>query len=163
MIIYLLKNDSDTWYTYQDIAEKLDINVTNINKLVSELVNNEIIEKQNTRPVKVKFNSNCQKGPYLLKLSGEEDEICGCDDSQVDSECCRVEDIVTVGKKGQIILPKDLRERENIKEGDKFALVNVKGKGDSCCLILMKSDVFEPMVKDVLSPVLKVMIRDDNK
>jgi len=162
MIIQLLKNNIDKWYTYQDIAKILDINVTNINKLVSVLVKNEIIEKQNTRPVKVKFNVNYRKGAYVFSFDEDGDPVDGCDDLQLNSECCQVEALVTVDKKGQIQLPKDLRIKENINEGDKFALVNVKGKGDLCCLILMKSRMFDPLVKDALEPVMKIIIKDGN-
>ena len=163
-LIQLLKNNTNQWYTYQDIANNLKINVTNINKLVSELVSDEIVLKENTRPVKIKFNIDCQDERCLVSISGEE-QSCGCDDSEsrMNTDCCQVEAVVTVDKKGQIMLPKDFRERENINEGDKFTLVKVGGKGKNCCLILMSASLIEPMVKDALSPVMKIIIRNDEE
>jgi antitoxin PrlF len=96
-------------------------------------------------------------------MSGQENQNCACDPSTIDSECCKVVALVTVDKKGQILLPKDLRDNEDIKEGDKFAIINVGPGGSPCCLILMKADILEPMVKDVLSPVLKIVVRREDK
>ena len=96
-------------------------------------------------------------------MSGQDKENSGCDTSKVTSDCCQVEALVTVDKKGQILLPKDLREKQGIKEGDKFVVINVASKGSTCCLILMKANMFEPMVKDALSPVLKIIVKTDNE
>lgn len=95
-------------------------------------------------------------------MSGQDNQNCACDTSTMDSECCKVEALVTVDAKGQILLPKDLRENENIQKGDKFAIINVGAGGKSCCLILMKADILEPMVKDALGPVLKIVVKREN-
>ncbi|MFX1570586.1 MAG: HgcAB-associated protein HgcC [Promethearchaeota archaeon] len=95
-------------------------------------------------------------------MSGQENQKVACCPSTSDSECCKVEALVTVDKKGQILLPKDLREKENINEGDKFAIVNVAPGGRPCCLILMKSNMLEPMVQDALSPVLQIVVRRED-
>ncbi|MFX0003441.1 MAG: HgcAB-associated protein HgcC [Candidatus Hodarchaeota archaeon] len=97
-------------------------------------------------------------------MSGQDKQNCTCDPSTMDSQCCKVEALVTVDRKGQILLPKDLREKENIMEGDKFAIINVGAGGKPCCLILMKADILEPMVQNALGPVLKIIVRrEDNK
>jgi AbrB family looped-hinge helix DNA binding protein len=96
-------------------------------------------------------------------MSGQDNQNCACDPSTMDSQCCKVEALVTVDKKGQILLPKDLREKGNIKEGDKFAIINVGAGGKPSVLILLKSDILEPMVQDALSPVIEIVIRRENK
>ena len=96
-------------------------------------------------------------------MSGQENQAGACCPSTMDSQCCKVEALVTVDKKGQILLPKDLREKENIKEGDKFAIVNVSPGGSQCVLILMKSNMLEPMVQDALGPVIEIVIRRENE
>ena len=35
--------------------------------------------------------------------------------------CCRVESIISVDERGQMVLPKDLRDKANIRAGDKLA------------------------------------------
>lgn len=104
-----------------------------------------------------------KKKNLIINMSGQKNENCACDPSTTDSQCCKVEALVTVDKKGQILLPKDLREKENIKEGDKFAIINVGAGGTPCCLILMKADILEPMVQDALGPVLKIVVRQESK
>ncbi|MFX1412858.1 MAG: HgcAB-associated protein HgcC [Promethearchaeota archaeon] len=96
-------------------------------------------------------------------MSGQENQNCACDSPNTDSTCCKVEALVTVDAKGQILLPKDLRENENIQKGDKFAIINVAPKGKPCCLILMKADILEPMVQDALGPALKIIVRRESE
>ena len=46
--------------------------------------------------------------------------------------CCRVEALVTVDDRGQMVLPKELRERAGIKAGDKLAVVGMESEGRVC-------------------------------
>ena len=68
---------------------------------------------------------------------------------------CRVESIVSVDERGQMVLPKELREKARIKAGDKFALVSWDKNGEVCCLYLIKTDFLAETVKDFLGPMLK--------
>ncbi len=68
--------------------------------------------------------------------------------------CCKVESLITVDERGQMILPKELREKARIKAGDKFALVSWEKSGDVCCLSLIKADDLSNLVKDFLGPVI---------
>ena len=96
-------------------------------------------------------------------MSGQDDQNCGCDPTQMDGECCKLEAVVTVDNKGQILLPKDLRKTQNIHAGDKFAIVNVGNSANNCCLILMKTNRLNPMVKNFLGPMMKNVIINDNE
>ncbi len=72
------------------------------------------------------------------------------------SDCCKVESIVSVDERGQMVLPKDIREKAGINPGDKLAVVLIQDKkGEACCISLMKVDKLSSIVKDVLGPVLK--------
>ncbi len=69
-------------------------------------------------------------------------------------ECCRIQSIVQVDDRGQMVLPKDIREKAGIKAGDKLALIGWE-KGDSlCCISLVKADQLDGMVRGFLSPML---------
>jgi antitoxin PrlF len=65
--------------------------------------------------------------------------------------CCRVEAVVSVDERGQMVLPKEARARAGIKPGDKLALVSW-GEG-GCCLALVKAEALGGMVKDLLGPL----------
>jgi len=68
--------------------------------------------------------------------------------------CCRVESIVSVDERGQMVLPKDVREKAKIKAGDKLAVVSLENDGKVCCLSLIKVEELEGMVKSMLGPVM---------
>lgn len=80
--------------------------------------------------------------------SGE--SLCGCGQKT----SCKVESVLTIDDRGQMVLPKDLRERADIKPGDKLALISWEKEGNICCFALMKTENLSGMVKDVLSPLL---------
>jgi antitoxin PrlF len=68
---------------------------------------------------------------------------------------CRVESIVSVDERGQMVLPKELREKADIKAGDKLAVTSWEKDGKVCCVTLMKVEDLVEMVKGQLGPILK--------
>lgn len=66
----------------------------------------------------------------------------------------RVEAVLAVDERGQMVLPKDVRERADISSGDKLALISWERDGGICCLALMKVENLSDMVKGVLSPMM---------
>ncbi len=67
---------------------------------------------------------------------------------------CKVESVLSVDDRGQMVLPKDVRERAGISPGDKLALISWEREGKVCCLALMKVENLSGMVKDVLGPIM---------
>ena len=67
---------------------------------------------------------------------------------------CRVESLITIDDRGQMVLPKELRDRAGIKGGDKLAVVGWEKEGRVCCLSLIKVEEFSGMVKGVLGPLM---------
>lgn len=74
--------------------------------------------------------------------------------------CCQVASLVSVDERGQMILPKEIRERAGIKAGDKLAVVVWENKGAFCCLTLIKADGLGGMVKEMLGPVMAGLVRE---
>jgi AbrB family looped-hinge helix DNA binding protein len=72
--------------------------------------------------------------------------------------CCRVESLVSVDERGQMVLPKDVREKAGIRPGDKLALAIWQGEGDVCCIFLMKTEMLSGVLRSVLGPALKALI-----
>ena len=72
-------------------------------------------------------------------------------------ECCGVEAVVSIDERGQMVLPKGVREKAGIKAGDKFAVVTWERKGEVCCLLLIKASMLAGMVREMMSPFLKNM------
>ncbi len=68
---------------------------------------------------------------------------------------CQIEAIVAVDEKGQMVLPKAVRDRAGIRAGDKLALIGWQKEGEICCLGLIKAESLAEMVKQVLGPLMK--------
>ena len=64
---------------------------------------------------------------------------------------CKIESIVTVDLKGQIVLPKALRNRAGIKPNEKLAVVSFEKEGEVCCIILLKAEKLDIAVANSLS------------
>jgi AbrB family looped-hinge helix DNA binding protein len=73
--------------------------------------------------------------------------------------CCKIEAIISIDERGQMILPKDVRERADIKAGDKLALVSSQKDGKICCISLIKADEFKESVKKTFGPMLEELFR----
>ncbi len=84
--------------------------------------------------------------------SKEKDESC-CDPE--DRACCRVEALVSIDERGQMVLPKELREKANIRAGDKLAVTSWEKDGKVYCIFLTKAEELTDMVRATLGPVMK--------
>ncbi len=74
------------------------------------------------------------------------------------ASCCKVESLIPVDERGQMVLPKEVRERANIRPGDKLALVCWEKDGKICCMSLVKAQDFSDMVRGALQPMMKDMV-----
>ncbi len=74
--------------------------------------------------------------------------------------CCKVESVVSVDERGQMVLPKELRDKADIRAGDKLAVVGMEKEGKICCISLIKIGEIEEMLRNMLGPVMKEMFKD---
>jgi AbrB family looped-hinge helix DNA binding protein len=68
---------------------------------------------------------------------------------------CRVEAVLGVDERGQMVLPKEIRDRAGIRAGEKLAVVSWEKDGEICCMVLVKAEELTGMVKSMLGPVMK--------
>ena len=73
--------------------------------------------------------------------------------------CCKVDAIVTVDSKGQIVLPKDLRDKAKLKPDDKLALIECERNGQICCIMMVKAEDLGSTVKTMLGPAMKEIFK----
>jgi AbrB family looped-hinge helix DNA binding protein len=71
------------------------------------------------------------------------------------NESCSVDAVVSVDERGQMVLPKELRQKAGIKAGDKLAITSWEKDGEVCCIVLMKAENLIDMVKGHLGPIMK--------
>ncbi len=71
-----------------------------------------------------------------------------------DPEELRVESIVSIDERGQMVLPKGVREKFSLHPGDKLALITKQRNGKVCCIYLFKAEELMESAKDKLAPLL---------
>jgi len=91
------------------------------------------------------------------KASGRDAAAAAGADARTEKKagCCRIESLIGIDERGQMVLPKDLRDRAGISPGDKLALISWEKDGNICCLALMKTENLSGMVKEVLGPLMQ--------
>ena len=72
--------------------------------------------------------------------------------------CCKVESLIAVDDRGQMVLPKEIRDKAGIRAGEKLAVVSWEKGGEVCCISLVKADELTGMVKGLLGPMMEGII-----
>jgi AbrB family looped-hinge helix DNA binding protein len=83
-------------------------------------------------------------------------DVCG-------DEICRIDAVITMDAKGQIVLPKDLRNKANMKANDKIAVVACEKDGEVCCIMMVKAEKLVGAVTQTLSPLIKGVTNKESK
>ena len=86
----------------------------------------------------------------------------------------QLEAIVSFDERGQLVIPKDLRKKFNLKAGDKFALISCMtncndsdccAPSDSaslCCFTLVHTDQLKGVVNQALEPMMTTVFSNSN-
>ena len=75
--------------------------------------------------------------------------------SSCEVDTCRIDAVISMDAKGQIVLPKDLREKAKLKPNDKLAIMGLEQDGCVCCFVMVKADALDSTVKNMLGPIFK--------
>ena len=96
----------------------------------------------------------------MVKRKLKEGTKC-CETNPVSKEtgCCSVDAIISIDARGQIVLPKDLREKADIQAGDKFTVISWQSGEKVCCIFLIKTDEFADTVKSMLEPMIGDIVK----
>jgi AbrB family looped-hinge helix DNA binding protein len=63
--------------------------------------------------------------------------------------------------KGQVVLPKDLRDKAGLKAADKIAVVAYEKEGKVCCIVMIKVERLTDAISKTLNPLLKGVIEKE--
>jgi len=77
-------------------------------------------------------------------------------------DTCRIDAVVSIDVKGQIVLPKDLREKANFNPNDKIAVVACEKDGEVCCIMMLKAERLQSAVTKTLGPLLKGVTKQES-
>jgi AbrB family looped-hinge helix DNA binding protein len=86
-----------------------------------------------------------------------------CFTQKGESGCCKVEAIISIDERGQMVLPKEVRDKAKIKPEDKLVVVSFEEGENVCCIGLIKVEKLAEMVKDMLGPVMKDVLKIDRE
>ncbi len=81
-----------------------------------------------------------------------------CSGPPEDFGCCSFEAVVNIDDRGQMVLPKDLRERAGIQPGDKLVLVSCVKDDKVCCITMLRADDMQDVVKSMIGPMMKGVV-----
>ena len=73
--------------------------------------------------------------------------------------CCGLTGVVSVDDRGQIVLPKDLRDKAGIKGGDKLAIMTCEKDGKVCCITMVRADDLADAIKKKFGPILTELFK----
>jgi len=82
-----------------------------------------------------------------------------CQPEGKEASCCRIESVISIDERGQMVLPKEIRDRGNINPGDKFAVISWEKEGAICCISLIRVEELSDMVKNMLGPLMTGVIQ----
>jgi antitoxin PrlF len=77
-------------------------------------------------------------------------------------DTCRIDAVISMDAKGQIVLPKDLREKANLKPNEKIAVVACEKDGEVCCIMMLKAEKLQGAVTKTLGPLLKSVTKQES-
>jgi len=83
--------------------------------------------------------------------------------SSCESDICRIDAVITMDAKGQIVLPKDLRIKANFKPSDKIAVVACEKQGEVCCIMMVKAEKLVGAITKTLGPLLKGVTNQESE
>ena len=69
-----------------------------------------------------------------------------------------VEAVATMDERGQMVIPKAIRERAGLKAGDKMAISVMERGGKVFCITLIKTEELAVMVKEILGPAVNEVL-----
>ena len=84
-------------------------------------------------------------------MAHDEQKESTCAVREKDFGCCSVESVVSVDERGQMVLPKEIRDKAGICPGDKLVVIAMKKDGKFCCLSLIKAQDFEGFVENLIT------------
>jgi len=86
----------------------------------------------------------------------------GCCGTEADEETSRpifrIEGVASVDERGQMVIPKAIRERMGLKAGDKLAISVMENGGRPCCLTLIRTEELADKVRDILGPAINEVL-----
>ena len=70
------------------------------------------------------------------------------------NNCFELEAVVSFDDRGQLVLPKDLRKKFDLKPGEKFALISCTNEQGLCCFSFIKTKAISKQIEKTVGPLM---------
>ncbi len=88
-----------------------------------------------------------------------EEPCCGNGESVAGTPMSiRIEAVASVDDRGQMVIPKAVRDRMGLQAGDKLAISVMESQGRPCCITLIRAEELAQRVKEILGPAADEML-----
>jgi AbrB family looped-hinge helix DNA binding protein len=94
----------------------------------------------------------------VMTMGEENGDACCCLPEGEGTSCFRVESVISVDDRGQMVLPKEIRDRAGIAAGEKLAAISWEKDGRVCCISLIKARDLTEMVSGLLGPMMEEIV-----
>jgi antitoxin PrlF len=68
---------------------------------------------------------------------------------------CSVDSVVTIDSKGQIVLPKELRNKAGLKTNDKLVIVTFEKQDEISCILMIDAKKLGDMFNETIGSMVK--------
>nr|MDO8109282.1 HgcAB-associated protein [Candidatus Sigynarchaeota archaeon] len=75
-----------------------------------------------------------------------EEKDCGCQQKGTRSACC-IEHVTTMDERGQVVIPKEVRNALGWKGGEKIAIITRTSNNKPCCVMLVNVGSLSTQIK----------------
>jgi AbrB family looped-hinge helix DNA binding protein len=75
--------------------------------------------------------------------------------TKTNPSCCHIEAVTSIDERGQMVIPKEIRDKAGFQAGEKLAVVTWEKEGRVCCISLLKTEGFSALVQDMLGPMVR--------
>ncbi len=92
-------------------------------------------------------------------MAQKDEQVNCCAPAEKGLSCCKVESVISIDDRGQMVLPKEIRDRAKIRGGDRLAVVSWEKEAKVCCISWIKVEDLAEMVKGMLGPLMKDILQ----
>ncbi|MBI5115022.1 AbrB/MazE/SpoVT family DNA-binding domain-containing protein [Candidatus Poribacteria bacterium] len=93
----------------------------------------------------------------MIRRTKDAPQTAGTEGDSAPTPCCKIEALVTLDARGQILLPKEIRDKAGLKSGDKLALIACESGDRISRLTLVKADQFAESAREMLGPIAQML------
>ena len=69
-------------------------------------------------------------------------------------QAIRIEGVASIDDRGQMVIPKAIRDKMGLQAGDKLAISVMESDGKPCCLTLIRTEELAERVREILGPAV---------